>query len=123
MFDLATDATSQAVLAEFADKGKVVAAVCHGPAALVGVRLPSTGELLVRGRRVTGFTNAEEDQVGLSNVMPFLLETRLNEASGGKFVKSAEPWGVKVVEDGRLITGQNPASAKALGEALVKALS
>ncbi|KAK3329149.1 class I glutamine amidotransferase-like protein [Apodospora peruviana] len=122
MFDLAIDKTSQKVIAEFAEKGKVVSAVCHGPAALVGVEL-SGGEHLLKGKQVTGFSNAEEDQMKLSEAMPFMLETRLNEVSEGKFVKADEPWGVKVVVDGKVITGQNPASAKGVGEAIVKAVN
>ena len=122
MFDLASSPTSQKLAAEFAEKGKVVAAVCHGPAALAYVTL-SNGEQLLKGKTVTGFSNAEEDQIQLSGAVPFLLEDRLNEASGGKFVKAGDLWGEKVVVDGKVITGQNPASAKALGEAIVKALS
>jgi len=121
MFDLAVDSVSQKVIAEFASKGKIVSAVCHGPAAFVDVKLPG-GEHLLQGKEVTGFSNLEEDQVQLSSAMPFLLETKLNEVSGGKFVKAAEPWGEKVVVDGKIITGQNPASAKAVGEAIVKAV-
>jgi len=73
---------------------------------------------------VTGFSDVEEEAVGLTGAMPFSLEKELNEKSGGKFEKAGEPWGVKVVvaEGGKLITGQNPASAKGVGEALVKAL-
>lgn len=123
MFDLATDQTSQQILAEFAAAGKVVAAVCHGPAALVGVRLPpGEGKYLLEGKRVTGFSNTEEDQVQLSPLMPFMLEDRLGEVSGGGYVKAAEPWGAKVVVDGNVITGQNPASAKEIGEAIIKAV-
>lgn len=118
MFDLAVDPTSQALVQEFADKGKVVAAVCHGPAALVGA-----GKVL-EGKAVTGFTNAEEEAVGLDGVVPFLLEDRLVEAvgKGGRFEKAAEKWGEKVVVDGKLITGQNPASAKGVGEAIARAV-
>ncbi|KAK3294330.1 class I glutamine amidotransferase-like protein [Chaetomium fimeti] len=118
MFDLAVDPTSQALVQEFAAKGKVVAAVCHGPAALVGV------EGLLEGKAVTGFTNAEEEAVGLDAAMPFALEDRLVEVvgKGGRFEKAAEKWGEKVVVDGKLITGQNPASAKGVGEAIVRAV-
>ncbi|KAL1872035.1 hypothetical protein VTK73DRAFT_1703 [Phialemonium thermophilum] len=123
MFDLANDPTSQRVAAAFAAKGKPVAAVCHGPAALVGVKDPRTGEYLLKGKTVTGFSNDEEEAVGLTKAMPFLLESRLNEVSGGKYVKADKPWEAKVVVDGNVITGQNPASAKGVGEAIVKALS
>ena len=121
MFDLAVARVSQKVIAEFADKGKVVAAVCHGPAAFVNVTLAG-GEHLLKGKEVTGFSNAEEDIMGLSKVVPFLLEDKLKEV-GARFVKAEEPWGVKVVVDEKLITGQNPASAKALGRAVVKAVN
>lgn len=121
MFDLAFDTDTQALVAEFWGAGKVVAAVCHGPAALVNVRLPG-GALLLEGRSVTGFSNAEEDFAKLSDVVPFLLETKLNEASGGKLVKADNLFAEKTVVDGKLITGQNPASAKPVGEAIIKAL-
>lgn len=123
MFDLATDAQSHKLIAEFYESGKVVSAVCHGPAALANVKL-SDGSYLVSGAEVTGFTNAEEDQVQLSAHMPFMLETQLAE-NGGKFVKADEPWGAKVVssgKNGKLITGQNPNSASPIGEAILKAL-
>lgn len=125
MFDLAGHAASQALAQEFAAKGKVVAAVCHGPAALVGVKAPGGKELYLRGKKVTGFSNAEEAEVGLDKAVPFLLEDRMVEAVGkeGRFEKAAEKWGEKVVVDGKLITGQNPASAKGVAEAIVKAIS
>lgn len=121
MFDLAVDPASQKLIAEFASKGKVVGAVCHGPAALINVRLPD-GRHLLEGKRVTGFTNQEEEQVGLTSVVPFSLEDELKKNSKG-FEAAAEPWGEKVVVDGKLITGQNPASSKAVGEAILKAIS
>ncbi|MFI4917707.1 MAG: type 1 glutamine amidotransferase domain-containing protein [Phycisphaerales bacterium JB060] len=97
--------------------GGVVAAVCHGPAALVNLR-GKDGQPLVAGRRVTGFTNAEEEAVGLTGAMPFLLETRLGEL-GAQFV-GAGNFEKNVVVDGRLVTGQNPASARAAAEAVVE---
>lgn len=123
MFDLATDATSHQIIQEFYESGKVVSAVCHGPAALVNAKL-SDGSYLVAGQEVTGFTNTEEDQVQLSSAMPFMLETELG-ARGGKYVKSSEPWAPKVVasgKGGKLITGQNPASAGPIGEAILAAI-
>ncbi|KAJ4415066.1 hypothetical protein N0V85_002872 [Neurospora sp. IMI 360204] len=126
MFDLPVSSESQQLVREFWDAGKVVAAVCHGPAALVNVKL-GDGSLLLKGRKVTGFTNEEEDQVGLSKVVPFLLEDKLKEAvaTEGGFEKAESAWGVKVVVDagGRLITGQNPPSAKAVGEAILKVIT
>ncbi|KAK1834280.1 class I glutamine amidotransferase-like protein [Podospora conica] len=118
VFDLATDPTSQAITAEFAAAGKVVSAVCHGPAALVGVK-GEGGKFLLEGKEVTGFSNEEEEMVGKTEVVPFLLESRIKEI-GGKYVKADSAWGEKVVVDGRLVTGQNPASAKGVGEAVVK---
>jgi len=120
MYDLAVDPDSQQLIAEFAAKGKVVSAVCHGPAAFVNVRLPG-GKHLLEGKKVTGFSNAEEEQVGLASVVPFLLEDALKKNS--KAYEVAEPWAEKVVVDGKLITGQNPASSKAVGEAVLKAIS
>jgi putative intracellular protease/amidase len=122
MYDLATDAESQQLIKEFYESGKVVSAVCHGPAALVNVKL-SDGTHLVSGQEVTAFTDAEEDQVGLSSAVPFLLETQL-AANGAKIVK-ADAWQAKVVasgKNGKLITGQNPASAGPIGEAILAAL-
>jgi putative intracellular protease/amidase len=121
MFDLVDDPTSQQLIREFWEAGKIVAAVCHAPAVLYDVKL-SDGSLLIAGKEVTAFTNAEEEQVGLSDVVPFLPENALQKASGGKFVKASEPWGEKVVVVGKLITGQNPASATGVGEAIAKAL-
>jgi len=123
MFDLAKDETSHKLINEFWAHNKIVSAVCHGPAALAYVKLPS-GKYLLEGQEVTGFSNAEEDQVQLSSVMPFMLEDQLNEASGGKFVKAAEPWGLKVVVSGggRIITGQNPASAGPIGQTIYDAI-
>lgn len=122
MFDLANDETSHAVIKEFWEAGKVVSAVCHGPIALANVKL-SDGSYLVDGSAVTGFTNAEEDQVKLSQFMPVMLEDQLKK-NGGKF-EAADPWGEKIVvgKEGRLLTGQNPASAAPLGKAVMKAIA
>lgn len=116
MWDLAGDAALQRLLAEAFDGGRIVAAVCHGPAALVNVRLPN-GEPLVRGRRVTAFTNEEERLVKLDTVVPFLLESALRER-GARF-ESGRVWEPFTVTDGRLVTGQNPnSSAPAAREVL-----
>lgn len=101
------------------EDGGVVGAVCHGPAGLVNVRL-SDGSYLVDGREVSCFTNEEERAVDCDDVVPFLLETRLEER--GATVLKAEPWQEKVVVDDRLVTGQNPASAEGVGEAMARAL-
>ncbi|KAL7619739.1 hypothetical protein AAE478_010281 [Parahypoxylon ruwenzoriense] len=122
MFDLATDAASAALVREFVAAGKPVAAVCHGPAAFVNVELPD-GRKLLQGKRVTGFSNAEEEQVGMVPYMPFSLEDGIRQA-GGAYEKAAEPWAplVLVQDGGRFITGQNPASSKGVGEELAKAI-
>ncbi|KAG5940990.1 hypothetical protein E4U53_007507 [Claviceps sorghi] len=119
MFDLVTDQHSIRLIEEFYKAGKPVAAVCHGPIVFRDVTVD--GVPLVKGKNVTGFTNAEEDQVQLTAAMPFLLEDEL-KAKGAVFQAADQPWGEKVVVDGLLITGQNPASAKGVGEAILKGL-
>jgi putative intracellular protease/amidase len=121
MFDLATDSHAQKLTADLWSAGKVVAAVCHGPAGLVNVKLPD-GKYLLEGRKATGFSNDEEEASGLKDAMPFLLETEMKKRMGeGKYEKAGN-WQEKVVVDGRLITGQNPASGKGVGEEIAKAL-
>ena len=105
MFDLATSTTSHKLINEFASQNKIVSAVCHGPAALAYVKT-SSGSYLLDGHAVTGFSTSEEDAVGLTSVMPFILEDQLNVASGGKFEKAGADWGEKVVVSGKIITGQ-----------------
>lgn len=105
------------VVGDIWSRGGLVAAVCHGPAALVDLRLPD-GSFLVEGKQVAAFTNAEESAVGLTEQMPFLLEDRLRSL-GAEMVKAAD-FDANVVVSGQLITGQNPASAKGVAEALVK---
>ena len=119
MLDLATDEDCQALVAEFYESGRIVSAVCHGPAALVNVRL-SDGKYLVAGAQVTGFSSSEEDSIGYSKFMSFVLEDELNKKSGGRLVKAEEDWGEKMVvaKQGRLITGQNPFSATKLAHEL-----
>ena len=119
MWDFPDNHHLAGIAAEIYENGGVVSAVCHGPAGLVNIRLKS-GAYLVDGKKVTGFSNDEEEAVGLTDVVPFLLEDRLKERGG--LYTSAEKFTDHVVVDGRLITGQNPASAKTLGEALAKAI-
>ncbi|KNC99431.1 uncharacterized protein SPPG_05672 [Spizellomyces punctatus DAOM BR117] len=116
MFDLFTFVPSLQLAAKVYENNGVVAAVCHGPAAIVNIKL-SNGDSLVKGKRVTSFSNSEEDAVQLSPVMPFLLENALKSA-GAKYEKAAKDWEAHVVVDGRLITGQNPNSGAPLGEKL-----
>jgi putative intracellular protease/amidase len=123
MFDLATDITSHELINEFYTYNKIISAVCHGPAALVNVKLSSGGNIL-DDQRVTGLSNSEEDTEGVTFAMPFKLEDELNRASGGKYEKASSNWGEKVVvaRQGRLITGQNPASAAGVGQAIYDAI-
>ncbi len=119
MWDMPDNATSIALIEAFVKADKPVGAVCHAPVALVNVR-GNDGEYLVKGKRVTGFTNAEEEAVGLSAVVPFLLEDRLKER-GSIYSKTAN-WDPYVQVDGRLVTGQNPASSGPAAEELLKLL-
>ena len=125
MFDLVKDKTSIDLINAFTEAKKPVSAVCHGPAVFANVK--SSGKPLLSGATVTGFSNTEEDQVQLSSLMPFMLEDRLNEVSGGGYVKADQPWGEKVVVSktaggATLITGQNPSSAAGVGKEILKAL-
>lgn len=120
MFDLATDADSIALINEFWAKGKVTAAVCHGPAAFVNVTLPG-GDNIMKGKDVSAFSSAEEDAMDMSKYMPFVLEDKI-KADGAVYHKADDLWAPTVCVSGKLITGQNPASAKGVGEAIAKAL-
>ncbi|MCC3452102.1 type 1 glutamine amidotransferase domain-containing protein [Microcoleus sp. PH2017_08_TRC_O_A] len=119
MWDMPDNATSIALIEAFVKSDKPVGAVCHAPVALVNVR-GKDGEYLVKGKRVTGFTNAEEEAVGLSAIVPFLLEDRLKER-GSIYSKTAN-WVPYVQVDGRLVIGQNPASSGPAAEELLKLL-
>ncbi len=119
MWDLAEDTDSKSLIEETLTAGKPVALVCHAPAALKNVKTRD-GASLVRGRKVTGFTNGEEEAVGLTDVVPYLLEEML-KAKGADYSKAPD-FNAYVVTDGLLITGQNPASSGPAAEALMKAL-
>ncbi|MFT6998426.1 MAG: putative intracellular protease/amidase [Cryomorphaceae bacterium] len=119
LWDLAEDETSIALIEAFNKQHKPIALVCHAPAALKGVK-NENGEPLVKGKTVTGFTNSEEAAVQLTDIVPFLVEDMLKE-NGGKFSRT-DDWGVNVVEDGNLITGQNPASSEKAAEHLYEML-
>ena len=119
MWDLAEDSDSKSLIEETLAAGKPVALVCHAPAALKNVKTRD-GAPLVRGRKVTGFTNGEEEAVGLTDVVPYLLEEML-KAKGADYSKGPD-FNAYVVTDGLLITGQNPASSGPAAEALMKAL-
>jgi len=119
LWDLAESADARALIEAFAADDRPIAAVCHAPAIFRHTRAAG-GEPLVSGRRVTGFTNSEEDAVGLRDVVPFLLEDML-KANGGLYEKEAD-WKPHVVVDGKLVTGQNPASSEAAAEQLLQLL-
>ena len=119
LWDLTTDADSINLIENFWDNKKPIAAVCHAPAVLLNVK-DESGNYLVHGKNVTGFTNTEEEAVKLSEVVPFLLENELKN-KGGIYSKK-EDWVSNVVKDGMLITGQNPASSEAAARELIKIL-
>lgn len=119
LWDLAEDRDSIALIAALHAAGKPVAAVCHAPGVLRHVKR-SDGQPLVKDKKVTGFTNTEEEAVGLTKVVPFLVEDMLKE-NGGIYSKGAD-WASYVLTDGILITGQNPASSEAAAQALLRLL-
>ena len=119
LWDLAEDAKSIALIEAMIAAGKPVAAVCHAPGVLRHVKGPN-GEPLVKGKAVTGFTDTEEAAVGLTDVVPFLVEAEL-KALGGVYAKAGD-WAPFVQTDGLLITGQNPASSRPAADALLMAL-
>jgi putative intracellular protease/amidase len=116
LWDLANDADSIALIEAMIAGGKPVAAVCHAPGVLRDVK-GANGAPLVQGKKVTGFTNSEEAASGLTDVVPFLLEDMLIQ-HGGLYSKAVD-WAVHVVEDGLLITGQNPASSEKAAALLI----
>ncbi|QEE25284.1 type 1 glutamine amidotransferase domain-containing protein [Rhodanobacter glycinis] len=119
LWDLAEDADSIALIQSTLAAGKPVAAVCHAPGVLRHVK-SADGKPLVQGKSVTGFTNSEEEAVGLTGIVPFLVEDML-KMNGGHYSKSGD-WQPHVVSDGLLITGQNPASSEPVAQALLKML-
>lgn len=119
MWDLYDDKDSIALIQDFWTAGKPVAAVCHAPSALLNVK-DENGDALVKGKKVTGFTNTEEEGVKLTDVVPYLLEDEL-KARGGKY-SSGSDWSSYVVKDGMLITGQNPASSEEAAKELLALL-
>lgn len=119
LWDLAEDADSIALIEAMLAAGKPVVAVCHAPGVLRHVK-SSDGHFVVQGKSVTGFTNTEEDAVGLTEVVPFLVEDMLKQ-NGGRYSKAGD-FQPHVVTDGLLITGQNPASSEPAAQALLKML-
>lgn len=119
LWDLVKDQNSISLIEQTLQADKPVALVCHAPGVLRDVK-DAEGHSIVEGKTVTGFSNTEEDGVGLTDIVPFLVEDMLKE-KGGKYSKT-EDWQVYVQQDGLLITGQNPASSAATAEALLKLL-
>ena len=119
LWDLANDKHSITLIETFNKLKKPVSFVCHAPAALKSVK-GTDGESIVKGKKVTGFTNSEEKAVGLVDVVPFLVEDMLQE-NGGQYSKK-EDWAEYAIKDGNLITGQNPASSKLVAEMLYESL-
>ena len=120
LWDLAEDRNSIALIESFVAAGKPVALVCHAPGALRHVKAPD-GRPLVAGKKVTGFTNTEEEAVELTDIVPFLVEDEL-KALGGVYSQGPD-WSSYVVSDGLLITGQNPASSEAAAALLLQRLA
>jgi putative intracellular protease/amidase len=119
LWDLAEDKNSIALIEDFIKNDKIVAAVCHAPAIFKHTK-NADGTPLVNGKKVTGFTNTEEDAVQLTSIVPFLVEDMLKE-NGGIYSKG-DDWAPYALEDGLLITGQNPASSELAAEILLKKL-
>ncbi|MCX5264285.1 type 1 glutamine amidotransferase domain-containing protein [Streptomyces sp. NBC_00199] len=120
MFDFHQSQALETLIARFHESGRIVSAVCHGPCGLLDVTL-SDGEPLVKGRNVTGFSWREEELAQRADAVPYSLEDRLKEL-GARYSIAAKPFDTHVVEDDRLITGQNPGSARAVAEAVVRRL-
>lgn len=119
MWDFPNNEALAKIASSIYEAGGTVAAVCHGPAGLLPIKLQD-GSFLIKGKKLTGFTNPEEIDNGTAKIVPFLLETAL-ENEGALFQEGA-PWSDHVVVDGRLVTGQNPMSALSLGKTLLKIL-
>jgi len=119
LWDLAIDQNSINLIENFVKQHKPIATVCHGPAVLLNVK-DESGSAFVKGKKVTGFTNSEEEGVNLTKVVPFLVEDKLKEL--GASYSKGDDWKPYIVQDGLLITGQNPASSETAAEALLKLL-
>lgn len=121
MWDLSQDKDNEQLVSDFFNHGKIVAALCHGPAGLIRGINDETGESIIKNRAITGFSNTEEKTVGLENTVPFLLEDKL-VSLGGKYSKAEKDFEPHIVVDGTLFTGQNPASAILLADTIVQEL-
>jgi len=120
LWDLANDERSIQLIEDFYTAKKPIAFVCHAPAALIKAKTKN-GTHIIDGKKITGFSNTEEEAVGLTNVVPFLLETELKKL-GAHYSKGPD-WGSFVIDDGLLITGQNPASSPDVAKLLLKTLA
>ena len=120
MWDFADNTELQQITKQIYEGGGYVGAVCHGPAGLLNVRL-SNGDNLVKGKRVNTFTDAEERAINLDKIVPYMLETEMKKR--GVLFESSGLWEPHVAVDDRLVTGQNPASAKGVGEALLQLIN
>ena len=117
MWDYPDNPVLSSIIEDTLKDGRVVASVCHGPAVLIGPKAEN-GNPLVKGRKIAAFTNSEEHAVGLSDAVPFLLETKLEEL-GAEIIK-ADDFQPKSIVDGLLVTGQNPASAKYVAQDVIE---
>lgn len=120
IWDFPDNEALQSISRKIYENGGYVSSVCHGAAGLLNIKL-SDGSLLVKGKKVTGFSNEEEKLAELDQYVPFLTETELINR-GAVYQKATEPWAVFAVQDERLISGQNPASGAAVAELLIKTL-
>ncbi|PCM44332.1 type 1 glutamine amidotransferase domain-containing protein [Marinobacter sp. ANT_B65] len=119
LWDLVNDHKSIALIKAAYEQDKIIGAVCHAPAVFKNVEI-KPGQNLVGGRKVTGFSNSEEEAVGLAKIVPFLLEDMLKENTAT--YSRGDDWAPHIVVDGKLITGQNPASSEGAAKAVVQAL-
>ncbi len=122
MWDIATDEGLRNITIDFFDAGKAVASVCHGPAFLAQAKR-TDGSYVIAGYKVTGFSNAEEAAIEMTEVVPFSLEDELQKASEGKYVAGKELFGSHAVVDRNLVTGQNPASSEAVAQKLLDVIA
>ena len=120
IWDFPDNVALQTISREIYEAGGVVSSVCHGAVGLLNILL-SDGELLIKGKKVTGFSNEEEQLAGLAEFVPYLTETELVKR-GALYEKASEPWAAYAIADGRLITGQNPASGGPVADLVLEAL-
>ena len=120
IWDFPDNPQLQALSRHIYERGGVVSSVCHGAAGLLNIKL-SDGELLIKGKKLTGFSNEEEKLVGLADVVPYLTESELVKR-GAHYLKAGTPWAPFAIADGRLITGQNPASGGPVADLVLQAI-